>query len=120
MAICVCEYPKLVIDKRDLVEKLYLAMPTEVLKEEFPVPDLDIVEEEGFDKKKHSYMRVKFREPSSSPSEGSVNRYNVKDHIVIAGCPEDQLTCDTKNIYIVYHPIDEWSKEHMLELDQKE
>lgn len=118
MAICVCRYPLIIIDIRDGIKNIkeFISIPLEIIDGPFmPVPDMDVVEEKGFDGKIGKYMKVTW----NSPLEGA-KRYNINDHIVIAGCPEEDLQCDIKSIFVVYHPIDEWNAYHMLELKDKE
>lgn len=116
MAICVCRYPIMIVDNRFGDKKLFLSLPVEILIDEtLSVPDINIVKEKGFDGIKRDYVKVKWKDV-----ESKANRYNVQDHIVIAGCPEDQLTCDVKNIYEVYHPLEEWESDHMIEIGMKE
>lgn len=112
--ICICRYPLIVTDKRLSDDVVHLSMPLEVIQgmSEMPIPDMELVEDvEGFDGKKGTYMKVVWRELSSI-----AKKYNVNEHIVLAGCPEDQLSCNEKSIFEVYHPIGEWKEYHMLEL----
>lgn len=109
MAICVCRYPLLVIDRRDGQEHLYLSIPYEIITDGvLPIPEISLTE-------KKDYVRVKWKEP-----ENGAKKYDKNGHIVVAGCPEDQLTCDSKNIYDVYHPVEEWYSDHVIELGLKE
>jgi hypothetical protein len=114
MAICVCKYPLMITDKRDEYESIYISLPLEILDGEVPIPDMEVVKEKDFDDKMATYMKVEWQESSKG-----TKRYNVNDHIVLAGCPEDQLSCDIKSIFVVYHPIDEWNEYHMVELKEQ-
>lgn len=108
----------MITDKRFGDSNIYLSLPLEILggMTEIPVPDMEVVDEIGFDNIKHKYMRVKWQDVIPPGAK----RYNVNDHIVIAGCQEDQLSCDSKSIFAVYHPIDEWNENHMIELTTSE
>lgn len=115
MVICVCKYPLIITDGRDGDKKIFISLPLEILDGvEVPIPDIEIVDEKGFDDKVHKYMKVKWQDVPKS-----AKRYNVSEHIVLAGCPEDRLSCDTKSIFAVYHPIDEWNAYHMIELKEE-
>lgn len=115
MSICVCKYPLIIVDIRDGDIKEFISIPLEIADESFiPIPDMEVVEEKGFDDKIGKYMKVTWNIPSGTPK-----RYNINEHIVLAGCPEEELQCSTKSIFEVYHPIDEWNAYHMLELKDK-
>lgn len=116
IAICVCRYPLIVTDKRDGEEHDFISFPLSILDgNEITIPDMEVVKDiEGFDGKKGTYMKVKWQE---LPEAQIIKKYNVREHIVFAGCPEDQLTCDAKSIYEVYHPIDEWTGYHLLNVE---
>jgi len=131
VAICVCRYPIILTDKRDGLENKFICIPVEIVDgDSIPIPQIEFVKEESFsfgeslrkfvkendfDNKKKEWVVVKWNKPSNV-----TKRYNVADHIVIAGCPEDQLTCNSKSIYEVYHPIDEWYSLHDIEIGPKE
>lgn len=117
--ICVCRYPLMITDKRFGDDIVHISMPLEVIKgmSEMPIPDMEVIDEKGFDDIVRKYMMVRWQESFDESFDISkTKRYNIQDHIVIAGCPEDQLKCDIKSIYTVYHPMDEWNSYHMLEL----
>jgi hypothetical protein len=116
MSICICRYPIMITDKRFGDSNIYMSMPLEILggMAELPLPDMEIVDEIGFDNIKHKYMKVKWQDVIPSGAK----RYNVNEHIVIAGCQEDQLSCDSKSIFAVSHPIEEWNENHMIELKE--
>jgi len=105
----------MITDKRDGTDKIFISIPLEILDGvEVPIPDMEVVDEKDFDDKMATYMMIKWQEIPKN-----AKRYNINDHIVMAGCQEDQLSCDTKSIFIVYHPIDEWNAYHMIELKEK-
>lgn len=110
-ALCVCKYPLLIIDNRE-GEVIYYSMPIAILGREMSVPKMDLVEEIGFDGIKQEYEMVEWQKP-----HGRLNRYNVHNHIVLAGCPESELACSIKNIFVVYHPIQEWRSWHIQYLE---
>jgi hypothetical protein len=92
-------------------------MPIEVLEGGFcdQLPDMEVVETESLTGIIGTYMKVTWQEPHSG-----TKKYDVRGHIVVAGCPEDAQKCDVKSIYEVYHPIDEWISDHIIELKGKE
>jgi len=103
----------MITDKRYGGSDTYISIPLEVTNGvEVPVPDMEVVKELGFDGKMATYMRVKWQDDILSTAK----RYNVNDHIVMAGCPEKELSCDTKSIFAVFHPINEWNEYHMIDL----
>lgn len=116
MVICICRYPIMITDKRFGGSDTYISIPLEVVDGvEVPVPDMEVVKEKDFSDKMATYMKVKWQDDIPSWA----NRYNVNDHIVMAGCPEERLSCDTKSIFAVFHPIDEWNGYHMIDLNEK-
>lgn len=116
MSICVCKYPIMITDKRYGGSDTYISMPLEVIADgiEIPIPDMEVLDEIGFDNIKRKYMKVKWQ--NNIPS--NAKRYNINDHLVMAGCAEDQLSCDTKSIFSVSHPLDEWNEYHMIDLNE--
>lgn len=126
MAICVCRYPKILTDKTDGLNSEYICIPVEIVDgDSIPIPqiepvkemDLDeslrkFINENDFDNKSKNWIIVKWNKPSNVAKKYKINN----NHIVIAGCPEDQLACDVKSIYEVYHPVDEWYSDHMIEI----
>jgi hypothetical protein len=120
--LCVCKYPLMVIDKRDGQEVEYLAMPLEVIEDgEFPIPDIDTVEAEGLDGIIRYYISVTWKQITP---DMHVKKYDVVGHVVTAGCElseatkgeDGHLQCDSKSIYVVFHPIEEWIEKHIIEL----
>jgi hypothetical protein len=115
MAICVCKYPIMLVDKRYGSSDTYISIPLEVTDGvEVPIPDMEVVDEIGFDNIKQKYMKVKWQELIPTWAK----RYNVNEHIVIAGCQESELSCGSKSIFAVFHPISEWNEIHMIELNE--
>ncbi len=128
MAICVCRYPIMLTDKRDGLENEYICIPVEAVEgDNIPTPqieyikekDLDeslrkFIKENDFENSKKEWIVVKWNKPSNA-----AKKYNVNNHIVIAGCPEDQLTCDSKSIYEVYHSAEDWYSDHMVEIKDR-
>lgn len=114
MEICPCKYPTVIFDKRDSEEIKSIAIPFDIMDGyNLPVPDMEVTEETGQDNVKRKYMKVQWIEPHKD-----VKRYYIAEHIVLAGCPEENLSCDLKNIYVVYHPIDEWNSFHMIDVKE--
>lgn len=114
MTICSCRFPIILVDKRDGQDIEYISMPLEVLDSGFgdQLPEMEVVKAESLSGTVGQYMKVIWQEPHTK-----TRKYDVRGHIVVAGCSEDVLTCDAKNIYEVYHPIDEWIKDHTFELE---
>lgn len=117
--VCPCKYPLHVIDNRDDDEIEYLAFPDDYIDDvdgEIAVPEFDIIEEKGFDGKVHEYMAVMWHDPSNAITK----KYDVAEHIVIAGCESKsdgkKIQCKKKELYIVMHPLDEWLEHHVVEL----
>lgn len=119
--VCPCKFPLHVIDKRDGDEIEYLAFPDEYIDDMdgvIKVPKFEVVKEEGFDGKIHEYMGVMYKDPL----EATTKKYEVNNHIVIAGCDskvsEDgkKLQCKKKELYVVFHPLEEWQENHVVEL----
>lgn len=122
--VCPCKYPLHIIDKRDNEEIEYLAFPDEVIDDmngKIIVPEFEVIKEEGFDRKIHEYMGVMWKDPTGATTK----KYEVNDHIVIAGCDSKlsddgkKLQCKKKELYVVFHPLDEWEDFHIVELHKK-
>lgn len=107
----------MITDKRFGSSDVFISIPLEVIGDgiEIPIPDMEIVDEIGFDNIKRKYMRVRWQDDIPSWAK----RYNVNDHIVIAGCAEDKLSCDTKSIFEVFHDVNEWNEYHMIDLSEE-
>jgi hypothetical protein len=100
-------------DKRYGGSDTYISIPLEITGGiEVPIPDMEVVDEIGFDNIKHKYMKVKWQDDIPIWAK----RYNVNEHIVMAGCSEEKLSCDTKSIFAVSHPIEEWNEYHTIDL----
>jgi hypothetical protein len=120
--ICVCKYPIMVIDKRDGQEIEYLAMPLQVIENgEIPVPDIDVQNAEGLDGIVRDYVVVRWQDVTPNMH---AKKYDVVGHVVIAGCElseaskgeDGNLQCDSKSIYTVFHPLEEWKEKHIIEI----
>jgi len=113
MSICSCEFPLIIIDKRSGKDVEYISIPIEIVDEmgEIIMPEMSIVETEGLDGIVQEYMKVSWKKPHDKTS-----KYDVRGHIVVAGCPEDAIQCDAKSIFDVYHPINDWISDHVIEL----
>ena len=119
--ICVCRYPIFIIDLRDGVGKEieFYALPVQVIGEEMGgepfIPRMEIEERESFSGIIGDYMKIIWDDPPKG-----VKEYDVNGHIVQAGCPVDEHgnveKCDTKSVFVVYHPLQEWISEHLIEL----
>lgn len=112
----------MIIDKRDGQEVEYLAMPLEVIEDgEIPVPGIDILETEGLDGITRNYVAVTWKEVTP---DLYTKKYDVVGHVVTAGCElseaskgeDGHLQCDSKDIYVVLHPIEEWIEKHIIDL----
>lgn len=120
--ICSCQFPLIIVDDRDGKEIEYFAMPIVTIQDEgrgfdnSSLPDMEVVETESLTGIFGQYMKVTWQEPH----DGAIlKKYDVHGHIVTAGCPEYALQCDAKNIYEVYHPMEEWIEFHIVELKKK-
>lgn len=128
MAVCVCRYPIISIDKRNKVEGdiEYISFPVEIIDARdgtIPVPKISVVKKDELpsslkkfvvEKKLDNileWVRVDWDEPSTIAKE-----YIINGHIVLAGCREEDIKCDIKAIFVVYHPIEEWYDHHVVEI----
>jgi len=109
------------LDNRDGDNIDYISIPSEILREMGEVRvDFEEVKEKGFDGEMHDYMAVIWKDPSNATTK----KYDVNNHIVIAGCDAKvvngkKLQCKKKELYIVFHPIDEWISHHIVDLQSK-
>ena len=112
----------MIIDKRDAKEVEYIAMPLEVIEDgELPVPDIDVQEAEGLDGIIRNYVAVRWQDIMPNMH---TKKYDVVGHVVTAGCElseaskgeDGHLKCDSKNIYMVLHPLEEWMEKHVIEI----
>lgn len=120
--ICICKYPLMITDNREGQEIDYLAMPLEIIDGgEMLVPDIDIEDAEGLDGIFRRYVAVKWKDITP---DLHVKKYDVVGHVVFAGCELSEaskegngnLKCDTKSIYKVLHPLEEWAEKHIIEI----
>lgn len=112
----------MVTDKRDGQNIEYLAMPLEIIDGgEIPVPDIEIKDDKGLDGIARRYVAVKWKDITP---DMHIKKYDVVGHVVFAGCElsdaskeeNGNLKCDTKSIYMVLHPLEEWAKNHLIEI----
>ncbi len=116
--ICSCKYPLMIIDRRDSTEVTYLSFPDEFIDEmdgEIIVPNIELVEMEGFDGLTRQYIEVQWMEIDHE----NVKKYDVSGHIIYAGCTKEELQCDRKSIYSVMHPLEEWVDHHIVTIENK-
>lgn len=120
--ICICRYPLIIIDGRDGKNIEYLAFPTEVIKTtDLNIPEIELISTEGLDGVKRDYVAVMWQQ---LPDHSNFKKYDVVGHIVTAGChpseaaqeSDGSLYCESKDIYLVLHPADEWILQHVIEL----
>lgn len=96
-------------------------MPIETIENgEVSIPDIEYQETEGLDGIVRGYMSVTWKPVQDGDV---VKKYDVAGHVVTAGCQleeatkeDGKLVCDTKSIYVVLHPIEEWIDHHIIEL----
>jgi len=108
----------MIVDKRSGKDIEYTAIPSQILKDmdgEIVNPIIEYREEEDLDGILREYMEVRWKDIDHN----DINRYDVSGHIMYAGCPKDELKCDSKGVYTVLHPIDEWIKDHIIELNKQ-
>lgn len=112
----------MIIDKRDGQEIEYLAMPLEVIENgEISVPDIAVQRTKGLDGITRDYVSVRWQDILPSMH---TKKYDVKGHVVTAGCElseaikeeDGNLQCDSKSIYMVLHPLEEWKEKHVIEI----
>lgn len=98
-------YP-LIIEKSGIQ---FLAYPFDVIEEGegvIPVPDIiDETHKEGV----KGYVILRYMNKHSQ-----LKKYVINDHFVFAGCEEEDIQCDHKSIFEVWHPKDEWEKHHII------
>lgn len=118
--ICVCRYPLKIIDKRDEdgdgkngIE--HISIPLSVIDNEMGGQAILPIIEEDIEIDGRKYTAVLWRELDHD----NVKTYDVRDHIVIAGCEKEELQCDAKSIYSVFHPSEEWRKVHIVVLENE-
>lgn len=111
--ICACRFPKLIIDTSygdgdNTV--IFYSIPIEVIEDVgLEIPLMEEVEQITPSGVIGKYMKVTWVEPHPD-----TKMYEVVEHLVVTGCPEDAQLCDAKSIYVVYHPIKEWKEKHII------
>lgn len=109
---CPCQYPLIIttIDE-DGDSNEFMAMPND---EEYRRPQ----EIKNTEYKGVKYVAVKWRNVGTHWKE-----YEVNDHIVLAGCSNKglkkkhgKMVCDEKEIFVVFHPEQEWVDYHVKEI----
>lgn len=105
--ICPCKYPILFV--KDDIE--FYSLPIDVMESmEEPLPIPWIYEHTDLDGK--DWIVVQWRE---NMHEG-VKKYNSVGHIVYAGCDEKDIKCDNRSLFAVWHPKEDWEKNHKFVL----
>lgn len=131
--------------KTDHHEIEYLLIPFEIIDSEkgmkaleeagIKIPDMELMDHEMIGSTTGiigTYMGVIWKEPAKDEMTGKLidhlKPYDVRGHIVYTGCDislvhkemdrfgKEILQCSEKGIYIVLHPLDEWTSHHMVEL----
>lgn len=118
--VCVCKYPLIIIDNRDGENVQYTAMPTDLIEGgDIPAPTIVPIKTEGLDGILRNYIAVQWQQLTHQNIKG----YDVVGHVVYAGCEpseikivDGEVKCDSKKIYIVLHPEEEWIDHHMIQL----
>lgn len=118
--ICVCKYPLIIVDTREGKTIEYIAMPREIVDGgDMPVPTIEPIETEGLDGIKRRFIAVQWQELTHD----NVKEYDVAGHVVIAGCDPSSVSivdgewkCESKDIYLVLHPFDDWTIQHFIQL----
>jgi hypothetical protein len=118
--VCVCKYPLIIIDNRDGDNVEYTAMPTDLIEGgDIPAPTIVPIKTEGLDGILRDYIAVQWQQLAHQNIKG----YDVIGHVVYAGCEPSEIKivngevkCDSKKIYIVLHPAEEWIDHHMIQL----
>lgn len=103
---CPCKFPILIV--RDGIQ--FLALPLEEIEKGLSeIPEIyDEVDDNGVE-----WVVVQWHDDVYN----NLHTYEVVGHNVIAGCSENRLSCDSKDIYKVYHPKDEWNNYHVVNMD---
>ena len=93
----------------------YLAYPEKHVQKMLGKLDIDVQKFEGND-----YVSVNYKDIESSDL---MKQYLTNEHIIFAGCSapvkvgDSGLKCDSKEIYLSLHPIDEWTDHHVIYKD---
>jgi len=102
---CICLYPKLIyIDDNE-----FLALPTD----EFPEFSLVTVPKIEYDDDNEWVIVIWDADFDTS----FIKRYEVNNHIVYAGCGNGRDVCEKKDKIYVLHPVDEWEREHIININ---
>lgn len=121
--VCVCKYPIIVIDNRQGDNIEYTALPTELVEGgDIPAPVIAPIRTKGLDGIVRDYIAVQWQELKHD----NIKEYDVVGHIVYAGCEPSEIKivngqakCDSKKIYVVLHPTEEWNSHHIVKLPLK-
>jgi hypothetical protein len=90
----------------------YLAYPEKHVQKVLGKLDINLQKFEGND-----YIAVNYKTIESSDH---MKQYLTNEHIVFAGCSSPVkvgahgLKCDSKEIYLSLHPINEWTEHHVI------
>lgn len=90
----------------------YLAFPEEHVQNMLGKLDIEVQKFEGND-----YVGVKYKDIASSDL---MKQYLTNEHTIFAGCSapvkvgDKGLKCESKEIYLSLHPIDEWTDHHVI------
>ncbi len=90
----------------------YLAYPEEHVQKMLGKLDIEVQKFEGND-----YVGVKYKDIASSDL---MKQYLTNEHTIFAGCSapvkvgDKGLKCESKEIYLSLHPIDEWTDHHVI------
>ena len=93
----------------------YLAYPEEHVQKALGKLDIDVQKFEGKD-----YVGVNYKPIESSDH---IKQYLTNEHTIFAGCNtpvkvgDHGLKCESKEIYLSLHPIDEWTDHHVIYKD---
>lgn len=94
----------------------YLAYPEDHVQKMLGKLDIDIQKFEGND-----YVGVNYKDIESSDL---MKRYLTNEHTIFAGCGapvkvgDQGLKCESKEIYLSLHPLDEWTDHHFIDKDR--
>lgn len=110
----------------------FLAIPFEtVIERGIEIPKWELVDYDipvgiGGDYITKQFAKVTWKDPTDEYTK----KYEVKEHIVIAGCKhseaskifdelegKERLQCTEKEIFSVLHPVDEFLNEHIGDID---
>ena len=73
--------------------------------------------------KKTTYKGIKYMAVQWQNVGDNWKEYEINDHIVLAGCNNEglkkkrgKMVCDEKDIFVVFHPINEWMEYHIRKI----